>query len=60
DNGNYIIDCSFSSIQNPKQLHQTLNNIVGVVENGLFIHMVDVLISVNKQDEIIVDIAKNE
>ncbi|WP_312092877.1 ribose-5-phosphate isomerase RpiA [Niallia sp.] len=58
DNGNYIVDCSFPSIQNPSQLHETLNNIVGVVENGLFIHMVDVLISVDKQHEISVDIAK--
>lgn len=55
DNGNYIIDCSFPTIQNPTQLHQDLNNIVGVVENGLFINMVDVLISINKQDQISVE-----
>ncbi|MER2060472.1 MAG: ribose-5-phosphate isomerase A, partial [Niallia sp.] len=58
DNGNYIVDCTFPSIENPSQLHQSLNNIVGVVENGLFINMVDVLISVNKQNEISVAIAK--
>ncbi|PAD83139.1 ribose 5-phosphate isomerase A [Niallia circulans] len=55
DNGNYIIDCSFPTIQNPTQLHQDLNNIVGVVENGLFINMVDVLISINEQDQISVE-----
>lgn len=55
DNGNYIIDCSFPTIQNPTQLHQDLNNIVGVVENGLFINMVDVLISINEHDRISVE-----
>lgn len=60
DNGNYIVDCSFPSIQNPSQLHQALNSIVGVVENGLFIHMVDVLISVNEQNEISVDTAQGK
>lgn len=59
DNGNYIVDCSFSSIQNPTQLHQDLNNIVGVVENGLFIDMVDVLISIKEHKEISVEYVQN-
>jgi ribose 5-phosphate isomerase A len=39
DNGNYIIDCQFASIPSPAELHQTINGIPGVVENGLFIGM---------------------
>ncbi|QYR20144.1 ribose-5-phosphate isomerase RpiA [Paenibacillus sp. sptzw28] len=39
DNGNYIADCSFASIEDPGTLHDRINRIVGVVENGLFIGM---------------------
>ncbi|MDR6552552.1 ribose-5-phosphate isomerase RpiA [Paenibacillus qinlingensis] len=39
DNGNYIIDCYFGSIPNPAELHQAMNSIPGVVENGLFVGM---------------------
>lgn len=46
DNGNYIIDCSFEKIKEPKQLHNTINAIPGVVENGLFLkNMVSKLIA---------------
>jgi ribose 5-phosphate isomerase A len=37
DNGNYVVDCKFGPIENPKSLSQHLNSIPGVVENGLFI-----------------------
>lgn len=37
DNGNYIIDCAFDRIRDPQELHIRLNNIPGVVENGLFL-----------------------
>jgi ribose 5-phosphate isomerase A len=37
DNGNYILDCKFESIENPYELEKELNNIPGVVENGLFL-----------------------
>lgn len=37
DNGNYIVDCSFGEITFPTTLHDNLNRIPGVVENGLFI-----------------------
>ena len=37
DNGNYIVDCSFGDITFPTTLHDHLNQIPGVVENGLFI-----------------------
>lgn len=39
DNGNYIIDCHFGTISNPAELHQAINGIPGVVENGLFVGM---------------------
>lgn len=35
DNGCFIIDCNIS-IDNPKQLEEKLNNIPGVIENGIF------------------------
>lgn len=35
--GHYILDCSFPAIDNPARLEQDLNNIPGVVENGLFV-----------------------
>lgn len=39
DNGNYIADCHFEAIDDPKSLHDQLNQIPGVVDNGLFIRM---------------------
>ncbi|MFM9886433.1 MAG: ribose-5-phosphate isomerase RpiA [Burkholderiales bacterium] len=36
DNGNVILDVSGLSINDPEKLEATLNNIVGVVTNGLF------------------------
>ncbi|UJF35468.1 ribose-5-phosphate isomerase RpiA [Paenibacillus hexagrammi] len=39
DNGNYIVDCDFGSIDHPEELHQIINMIPGVVDNGLFIKM---------------------
>ncbi|RFS22007.1 ribose-5-phosphate isomerase RpiA [Chitinophaga silvatica] len=38
DNGNWILDCSFNQIQQAEVLHAALNDIPGIVENGLFIH----------------------
>lgn len=38
DNGNIIIDVSGLKILNPVELEVTLNNIAGVVTNGLFAH----------------------
>jgi len=37
DGGNFILDCPFSSIAQPRQLEQAINMTVGVVENGLFL-----------------------
>ncbi|GLV59440.1 ribose-5-phosphate isomerase A [Dictyobacter sp. S3.2.2.5] len=45
DNHNYILDCTFpQGISDPVQLDAQLHNIVGVVETGLFIHMVSQII----------------
>lgn len=44
DNGNYILDCEFSEIPYPKQLHSSLKSLIGVVETGLFIDMTDLVI----------------
>jgi ribose 5-phosphate isomerase A len=38
DNGNLIIDCDFKKIERVEQLHHFINNIPGVVENGLFLN----------------------
>jgi len=38
DNGNDILDVHDLQITTPKELERTLNNIVGVVTNGLFAH----------------------
>ena len=49
DNSNYILDCDFERIDNPEQLEKDLNCIPGVVENGLFIGLVDEIIVGSKQ-----------
>ena len=41
DQGNMIIDVKFDSIDNPAELEKTLNNIPGVLENGLFVGVAD-------------------
>ena len=38
DNGNIIIDVHNMKIETPLELEQSLNQIVGVVTNGLFAH----------------------
>ncbi|KFE36925.1 ribose-5-phosphate isomerase RpiA [Thioclava atlantica] len=44
DEGNYIIDLHLNRIGNPRQLALVLNQIPGVVENGLFIDICDLVI----------------
>jgi ribose 5-phosphate isomerase A len=44
DNHNYIIDCSFERIEDPKTLESEINNIPGVIENGLFLGYADIVI----------------
>ena len=45
DNQNCILDCHFGKISNPEDLHQAINNITGVVDNGLFIQRANVVIA---------------
>lgn len=44
DNGNFVIDAKFESIESPAHLEIDLNSIPGVVENGIFSQMVDKVI----------------
>src|SRR5690242_11768781 len=37
DGGNFILDCPFGPIAEPRHLEQAINMTVGVVENGLFL-----------------------
>jgi len=49
DNANYILDCDFERIDDPEQLEKDINNVPGVVENGLFVGLVDEVIVGSKQ-----------
>lgn len=44
DQGHYIIDCALSQIEDAPKLNHQLNQLPGVVENGLFVDMTDRLI----------------
>ena len=52
DNGHYILDSDFGLIEDPKSLEVKLNLIPGVVDNGLFIGMADLIISANSKGEL--------
>ena len=51
DNGNYIFDCVFPNISQPHELDVKFNTIPGVVENGLFIGMADLVISLDRKNQ---------
>jgi ribose 5-phosphate isomerase A len=57
DSSNYIIDLNIGKINKPKELETELNLIPGVVENGLFINVVDKVV-IGKKDG--VDILSNQ
>jgi ribose 5-phosphate isomerase A len=44
DGGNQIVDCRFSSIDDPESLDSQIQSIPGVLETGLFIGLCDTLI----------------
>ncbi|QOS78260.1 ribose-5-phosphate isomerase RpiA [Paenibacillus sp. JNUCC31] len=44
DNGNLIADCRMEVIDHPAELNVQLNMLPGVVDNGLFIHMANIVI----------------
>jgi len=49
DNGNYIFDCKFAEIADPRELNQKLGARAGVVESGLFIDMAQMAIIADNQ-----------
>lgn len=55
DEGNYILDCSFGSIENPQALAQELSSIPGVMEHGLFVNLADKLIIGRGDDAEVID-----
>lgn len=44
DQGNLVIDVKFAAIDNPAELEKNINNIPGVLENGLFVGVTDVVL----------------
>jgi ribose 5-phosphate isomerase A len=44
DGGHYILDCKFGPLAKASETEQSLNNIVGVVEHGLFLGMTSMVI----------------
>jgi ribose 5-phosphate isomerase A len=44
DQGNLVIDVKFESIDDPAGLETTINNIPGVLENGLFVGVADIIL----------------
>jgi ribose 5-phosphate isomerase A len=45
DNQHYILDCSFGPIADPAKLHRQVSDITGVMEDGFFIGMADIVIA---------------
>jgi ribose 5-phosphate isomerase A len=44
DQGNMVLDVQFDNLDNPGELEKTLNNIPGVLENGLFVNCTDLVL----------------
>lgn len=44
DQGNLVLDVKFSQIDNPGELEKEINNIPGVLENGLFVGLADIIL----------------
>ena len=47
DEGNYILDCRFGCMDDPAMLEREINNIPGVMENGLFLGLADLVVVVS-------------
>lgn len=50
DQGNMVVDVRFDSIDDPADLEKTLNNIPGVLENGIFVGVTDLVLIGEVQD----------
>lgn len=60
DEGNFILDLHLKRIGNPRQLSLVINQIPGVVENGLFIDICDVVVAGHGDGKVTVrDITNN-
>jgi ribose 5-phosphate isomerase A len=44
DQGNMVLDVTFDNIDDPVSLEKTLNNIPGVLENGIFVNCADLVL----------------
>lgn len=44
DQGNMILDVKFENLDNPAELEKTINNIPGVLDNGLFVGLTDLVL----------------
>jgi len=44
DQGNLVLDVKFTQIDNPGELEKEINNIPGVLENGLFVGLADIIL----------------
>lgn len=44
DEGNYLLDCAFGAIDDPRRLAEALAAMPGVVEHGLFLDLADIVI----------------
>ena len=44
DNGNWILDTRFPPIDDPAKVDASIRRIPGVVDNGLFLEMADVVL----------------
>jgi len=44
DNGFHILDCKFDGIDDPARLEKEINNVPGVLENGLFIGLASLVL----------------
>ena len=53
DNGNYIFDCRIPEHVQPETLERMLNMIPGVVENGLFVGMTDLVITLDLEKNVV-------
>ena len=43
DNDNYLLDCRFRAIKEPGDLERAINDVPGVIENGLFVGVASVV-----------------
>ncbi len=52
DQGNMVLDVTFDAIANPADMEKTINNIPGVLENGLFVGVADVVLIGDIQNDL--------